>query len=366
MLMKKALFIDRDGTIIKEPPRTKQVDSLEKLEFMPGAISALRRLRLGLPFEFVMVTNQDGLGTSSFPEKDFWPAQKKMLSVLKGEGVEFDDILIDRSLPRDNAPTRKPGLGLLGKYLSGNYDLTGSYVIGDRATDVELAANLGALAIGLSKIRRKGTVLCTDDWRTVADHLLSRPRQASVRRVTGETAVTVDLSIDGRGRARARTGIGFFDHMLEQLGPHGGFDLSVRTRGDLRVDEHHTVEDTALALGKAFREALGDKRGIARYGFTVPMDESLAEVALDLGGRPGFAWKAVFKREKVGGLPAELFPHFFKSFSDAAGCTLHIRASGANEHHKIEAVFKAFARALGRAARRDKGAGGIPSSKGAL
>lgn len=364
--MKKALFIDRDGTIIKEPPLTEQVDSLEKLEFVPGAISALRRLRLGLPFEFVMVTNQDGLGTSSFPEEDFWPAHNKMLSILKGEGVEFDDVLIDRSFPRDKAPTRKPGLGLLGKYLSGGYDLSGSYVIGDRAVDVELAANLGAGAVCLSKERRKGAALCTADWHAAADYLLSRHRRASVRRVTGETSITAEISLDGRGRAGARTGIGFFDHMLEQLGPHGGFDLSVRARGDLRVDEHHTVEDTALALGTAFREALGDKRGIARYGFTVPMDESLAEVALDLGGRPGFVWKAVFKREKVGGMPAELFPHFFKSFSDAAGCTLHIRASGGNEHHKIEAIFKAFARALGRAARRDSAIGVIPSSKGAL
>jgi imidazoleglycerol-phosphate dehydratase/histidinol-phosphatase len=376
-VLKKVLFIDRDGTIIKEPPTDYQVDSLEKLEFYPGAITSLARIAKNLNFELVMVTNQDGLGTDSFPEDTFWPAQDKMLETLKGEKLEFEKVHIDRSFPEDNTPTRKPGTAMLTEYMEGAYDMQGSFVIGDRITDVELAKNLGCKGIFMkseedaqSDLNPKGLkdycALCSEDWDEIANFLFVRERTATVERSTSETKIRIDLNLDGTGKCDIHTGLSFFDHMLEQIGRHAGCDLNIRVDGDLHVDEHHTIEDTALALGEAFKKALGDKRGIERYGFSLPMDDCMAHVALDFGGRPWLVWKTKFKREKIGDLPTEMFMHFFKSFSDAAAANLYIKAKGTNEHHKIEAIFKGLARALKAAIRKDYLNDQLPSTKGSL
>ena len=364
--MKKALFIDRDGTIIKEPA-DEQIDSLEKLDFLPGTISALRQLALDGNFELVMVTNQDGLGTSSFPEPTFWPAHNKMLAILKGEGIVFDAIHIDRHFPHDNAPTRKPGTGMLMGYMDGSYDLANSYVIGDRPTDVELAKNLGAQGIFIGTEPLEQAALTTTSWHDIYRFLKLQARTATVRRTTKETNINIALTLDGQGQCQINTGLGFFDHMLEQLGKHSGANLHIEVKGDLHIDEHHTIEDTALALGEAYLKVLGNKKGISRYGFVLPMDEALAQVAIDFSGRPWLVWQAEFKREKVGDMPTEMFMHFFKSFSDAARCNLNIQVSGDNEHHKIEAIFKGLARAIKMAVRRDlQDLDILPTTKGAL
>lgn len=375
--MKRALFIDRDGTLVIEPPVDYQLDSLEKLEFYPKVFRNLYFIRKQLDFEFVMVTNQDGLGTASFPEETFWPAHDKMLKTLEGEGIRFDDILIDRSFPEDNSPNRKPRTGMMGKYLSGEYDLADSYVIGDRLTDMQLAVNLGAKGIWLraedDEARQLLTanpaispVLVTDDWDRVTEYLFAGERRAVVQRTTRETDIYVEVNLDGRGATEIATGLGFFDHMLDQIGKHSGIDLTVKVKGDLEVDEHHTIEDTAIALGEALLKALGDKRGIERYGYCLPMDDCLCSVALDFGGRPWLVWDAEFHREKVGDMPTEMFLHFFKSLSDAARMNLNIKAEGANEHHKIEGIFKALARSIKMAIRRDIYKYELPSTKGML
>ena len=374
--MKRALFVDRDGTIIVEPPVDFQVDSLEKLEFVPGVISALKSIA-ELDFELVMATNQDGLGTASFPEDTFHPAHNKMLKTLVGEGVVFDDQLIDRSFPEDNAPTRKPRTGMFGKYLSGEYDLANSYVVGDRLTDVELAWNLGAKAIllqpkGAGEQMLQGKeyaaccVLVSDNWWDVAELLRRTERRAEVVRSTRETDIRITLDLDGVGESKIDTGLKFFDHMLDQIPHHSGVSLEVSCKGDLEVDEHHTMEDVAIALGEAIRTALGSKRGIDRYGFVLPMDECQAKVLLDFGGRADFVWSVPFTRERVGDVPTEMFKHFFKSMCVAMQCNLHIEAKGENNHHLIEGVFKAFARALKMAIRRDVFSYELPSSKGVL
>ena len=374
--MRRALFVDRDGTIIVEPPVDYQVDSLQKLEFVPGAISALRSIA-ELDFELVMVTNQDGLGTASFPEDTFHPAHNKMLKTLAGEGVVFDDQLIDRSFPEDNAPTRKPRTGMFGKYLSGEYDLVNSYVVGDRLTDVELAWNLGAKAIllqpqevGEQMLQGKEYAACcvlvSDNWWDVAELLRRTERRAEVVRSTRETDIRIALDLDGVGESKIDTGLKFFDHMLDQIPHHSGVSLEISCKGDLEVDEHHTMEDVAIALGEAIRTALGSKRGIDRYGFVLPMDECQAMVLLDFGGRADFVWGVPFTRERVGDVPTEMFKHFFKSLCVAMQCNLHIEAKGENNHHLIEGVFKAFARALKMAIRRDVFSYELPSSKGVL
>ena len=374
---KKVLFIDRDGTLVIEPPVDYQLDSLEKLEFYPKVFRNLGFVRSKLDFEFVMVTNQDGLGTSSFPEETFWPAHNLMLKTLAGEGIAFDDILIDRSFPEDNAPTRKPRTGMLGKYLAGEYDLANSYVIGDRLTDMELAANLGAKGIWLRPSNEEADrllvgnpslspVLITDDWDKITEYLFAGERRAVVQRTTKETDIYVEVNLDGNGKTAVSTGLGFFDHMLDQIGKHSGMDLVIRVKGDLDVDEHHTIEDTAIALGEALLKALGDKRGIERYGYSLPMDDCLCSVALDFGGRPWLVWDAEFHREMVGDMPTEMFLHFFKSLSDAARMNLNIRAEGTNEHHKIEGIFKALARSVKMAIRRDIYKYELPSTKGLL
>lgn len=363
--MKRVLFIDRDGTLILEPPVDFQVDSLEKLEFYPGVFSALSKIAIELDFELVMVTNQDGLGTASFPEATFWPAQNKMLRTLENEGIIFSDILIDKSFPEENLPTRKPGTGLLAKYIHGNYDLVNSYVIGDRATDVQLAKNLGSKAIYMGTDETTSAELVTQKWNEIYSYLKTVPRIGVVKRKTSETDIEIELNLDGSGKSKIETGIGFFDHMLEQISKHGNLDLFVKVKGDLHIDEHHTVEDVALALGTAFNKALGSKRGIERYGFLLPMDECLAQVAIDFGGRPGLVWDTEFKREKVGEMPTEMFKHFFKSFGDNAKCNLNIKAEGENEHHKIEAIFKAFAKAIKMAVSKTNNFS-IPSTKGSL
>ncbi len=375
--LKKALFIDRDGTIIVEPASDLQVDSLEKLEFLPGAISALKALRT-LDFEFVMATNQDGLGTESFPEDTFWPAHNKMLRTLEGEGVVFDDQLIDRSFESENKPTRKPGTAMFGKYTDGSYDLAESYVIGDRITDVKLAKNLGAKAILIAgedsdaarQVVAEGLqdvcVLVSDNWQKVAEYIRGEERTASIERNTKETKIKVFIDLDGRAESAISTGLNFLDHMLWQIVHHAGVSLQVRAKGDLEVDEHHTMEDVAIVLGEAVLKALGSKRGIERYGFALPMDESSAMVLLDFGGRIDFEWDVQFRREMIGDVPTEMFRHFFKSFAEAAKCNLHVSAKGENEHHKIEGIFKAFARALRAAIRRDVFSYELPSSKGVL
>lgn len=375
--MKRALFIDRDGTLVIEPPVDYQLDSLEKLVFYPKVFRNLYFIRKQLDFEFVMVTNQDGLDTDSFPEDTFWPAHDKMLKTLEGEGIRFDDILIDRSFPEENSPNRKPRTGMLGRYLSGEYDLANSYVIGDRLTDMQLAANLGAKGIWLRpddvearQLLTENTaispILITDDWDRITEYLFAGERRATIRRTTKETDIFVEVNLDGHGRTEISTGLGFFDHMLDQIGKHSGIDLTVRVKGDLEVDEHHTIEDTAIALGEALLKALGDKRGIERYGYCLPMDDCLCSVALDFGGRPWLVWDAAFHREKVGDMPTEMFLHFFKSLSDAARMNLNIKAEGTNEHHKIEGIFKALARSIKMAIRRDIYRYELPSTKGAL
>ncbi|QRR03599.1 bifunctional histidinol-phosphatase/imidazoleglycerol-phosphate dehydratase HisB [Dyadobacter sandarakinus] len=374
--MKKVLFIDRDGTIIVEPPTDFQVDSLEKLEFLPKAISALRKIAEETDYELVMVTNQDGLGTGSFLEDTFWPAHEKMLKTLEGENVRFKAIYIDRSFPEDNLPTRKPGVGMLSDYFSDQYDLAGSYVIGDRMTDVQLAVNLGAKAVlfreqltenDISQELSSAVSLISTDWDQIYEFLKMPARKASVVRNTKETQISVALNLDGTGHSDIHTGLGFFDHMLDQLARHSGADLSIQVAGDLHIDEHHTIEDTALALGEAYRQALGDKRGISRYGFLLPMDEALAQVAIDFSGRPWLIWEAEFRREKIGEMPTEMFYHFFKSFSDTSLSNLNIKVEGQNEHHKIESIFKAFAKAIKMAVKRDvKALDFMPSTKGVL
>ena len=355
--MKQALFIDRDGTILVEPD-DEQIDSFDKFHFVQGVIRNLYFIRTKLDFEFVMVSNQDGLGTSSYPEADFWPTHNLMLNILRSEGIEFDDILIDRSFPEDNLPTRKPGTGMLGKYMTGEYDLANSYVIGDRQTDRQLAENLGCKALILGDN--------VQSWDEITEILFAGERTASVRRTTKETDIDIRLNLDGTGKCDISTGFGFFDHMLEQIGKHGSIDLYIHVNGDLNVDEHHTIEDTGIALGECISKALGDKRGMERYGYTLPMDDCLCQVALDFGGRAWLVWDAEFKRERVGDMPTEMFIHFFKSLSDAARMNLNIKAEGDNEHHKIEGIFKAFARSIKMAVKRDIYKFQLPSSKGLL
>lgn len=362
---KKVLFIDRDGTLIVEPVTDFQVDSLEKLEFIPGVFQWLARIVSELDYELVMVTNQDGLGTKSFPEDTFWPAHHKMMQAFENEGIIFAEVFIDRTFSEDNAPTRKPGTGLLTKYIHGPYDLENSFVIGDRTTDIELAKNLGSKGILIRNEPIPDAALTTLSWADIYQFLKSRPRQAVVRRTTKETDISVELNLDGSGKSDIDTGLGFFDHMLEQITKHGQMDLSVKVKGDLEIDEHHTIEDVALTLGEAFIKALGSKKGIERYGFLLPMDDCLAQVAIDFGGRPWLVWEPVFKREKIGEMPTEMFKHFFKSFSDAAKCNLNIKAEGDNEHHKIESIFKAFAKAIKMAVRQTDNYS-IPSTKGSL
>ncbi len=374
--MKRALFIDRDGTLIVEPPVDFQVDSLEKLEFIPKVFRNLYRISTNLDYELVMVSNQDGMGTPAYPSETFYLVQQKMLKAFENEGITFNNILIDSSLPHENAPTRKPRTGMLGSYMDGSYDLESCFVIGDRLTDVQLAQNLGCKAIlfaqGTTEDNipeahlRKTCSLTTNDWDVIYSHVAAPLRTAVIDRNTRETKIHVSLNLDGTGKAQISTGLGFFDHMLDQIGRHSGCDLLIEVTGDLGVDEHHTMEDTAIALGEAFGKALGDKRGIERYGFVLPMDESLATVAIDFGGRPWLVWNAEFRREKIGDVPTEMFFHFFKSFSDAARCNLNIKVEGTNEHHKIEAVFKALARAIRMAVRRDENNSELPSTKGLL
>ena len=352
--MKKAIFIDRDGTLLREPS-DEQIDALEKVEFVPGAISGLKALT-GLGYELVMASNQDGLGTPAFPEETFWPAQNLLLRTLEGEGVVFDDILIDPSFPEDNSPNRKPGTGMFGKYLDGSYDLAASWVIGDRETDRRLAEKLGAKALLVGEL----------DWAQIAETIRSSERCAEVARKTAETDIYVRVDLDGKGPSGVDTGLKFFDHMLSQLPHHGGISLEIKCKGDLEVDEHHTMEDVGIALGDALRQALGDKRGTERYGFALPMDESRAIVLLDFGGRSELVWDVPFTREYVGDVPTEMFKHFFKSLSDAMKANLYVQARGENNHHLAEAVFKAFARSLKQAVRRDVFSYDLPSSKGLL
>ena len=371
---RKVLFIDRDGTIIIEPPVTFQVDSVEQIEFLPAVIRNLFFIRTKLDFEWALVTNQDGLGTDVYPQENFDVVQAKFLQILKGEGIEFDKIFVDTSFPEDNLPTRKPGTAMLTAYFADAYDLSGSFVIGDRTTDVELAKNLGCKAIFLSNdenvLADKGLTdycaLQTTSWDRITEFLFAGERKVTVKRTTKETDILVELNLDGNGKCSISTGLKFFDHMLEQIGKHSGCDLTIRVNGDLEVDEHHTIEDTALALGEAFAKALGDKRGIERYGFCLPMDDSLCSVALDFGGRPWLVYDAAFKREYVGDLPTEMILHFFKSLSDAARMNLNIKAEGDNEHHKIEGIFKALAKSIKMAVKRDIYQYELPSTKGVL
>lgn len=377
-MQKKILFIDRDGTLIVEPKDNFQVDRFDKLEFLPNVISALKKIKSETDFLLVMVTNQDGLGTKSFPEKTFWPTHNLMLHIFKNEGIVFDDIFIDKTFAKENAPTRKPNTGLLTKYLdTTKYDLQNSYVIGDRYTDIQLAKNINAkgILIGRSadttdddKLNQKALknviALKTNSWNEIYAFLSKPLRTATIQRNTNETQISVKLNLDGNGKSIIKTGLGFFDHMLEQLAKHSGCDLEIKVKGDLHIDEHHTIEDTAIAIGEAFLQALGNKKGIARYGFLLPMDDVLAQAAIDFSGRPWLVWKAKFKREKVGDMPTELFHHFWKSFSDAAKCNLNIKAEGENEHHKIEAIFKAVAKSIKMAVKKE--GNDLPSTKGML
>jgi imidazoleglycerol-phosphate dehydratase/histidinol-phosphatase len=377
--LKKILFIDRDGTMIKEPA-DEQIDSFEKLEFYPGALQYLPKIAAELDYELVMVTNQDGLGTSSFPENTFWPVHEFILKTFENEGVKFSSIFIDRTFPTENAPTRKPGTALLAQYFdTKNYDLKGSFTIGDRQNDILLAKNLGAKAIwlnnnsglGITEFQEKNElndiiVLETTDWEEIYEFLKLGERVFEHRRSTKETDIYIKINLDGKGEAKVSTGLHFFDHMLDQIARHGSIDLEITANGDLHIDEHHTIEDTGIALGEVFAAALGNKKGIERYGFCLPMDDCLAQVAIDFGGRNWIVWDAEFNREKIGEMPTEMFYHFFKSFSDAAKCNLNIKAEGQNEHHKIEAIFKAFAKAIKMAIKRDVNNMVLPSTKGML
>ncbi|GAA3740598.1 bifunctional histidinol-phosphatase/imidazoleglycerol-phosphate dehydratase HisB [Flavobacterium ginsengisoli] len=378
--MKKVLFIDRDGTIVLEP-ENYQLDSLDKLEFYPKAFQYLAKIANELDYELAMVTNQDGLGTDSFPEDTFWPTQNFILKAFENEGVVFDEIFVDRTFPEENAPTRKPRTGMLTKYLNNpEYDLTNSFVLGDRLTDVELAKNLGAKAIFMNDTDGAGSneisskreeldetiVLQSMDWKKIYEFLKLEARSASITRKTNETDIYINLNLDGTGKSKIDTGIAFFDHMLDQISRHGQMDLEILVKGDLEVDEHHTIEDTAIALGEVFAKALGNKLGIERYGFCLPMDDCLAQAAIDFGGRNWLIWETEFKREMVGKMPTEMFYHFFKSFTDGAKANLNIKAEGINEHHKIEAIFKAFAKAIKVAVKRDTEKMILPSTKGML
>lgn len=375
---RRALLIDRDGTIVVEPIVDEQVDSFEKLEFLPGVIGNLSFIARELDFELVMVSNQDGLGTDAFPTHTFEGPHNLILQTLKGEGVTFDDIIIDTTFEHEHQPTRKPGIALLGKYTGGDYDLAGSFVIGDRLTDIQLAKNLGARGILIAADAKKAKgelaaagltewcALIAPDWYRISDYLRGGERKAHVERNTAETRISINLDLDGSGESRISTGIGFFDHMLSQIARHGGIDLDISVEGDLYVDEHHTIEDTGIALGEALHQALGNKRGIDRYGFVLPMDDCQCTVALDFGGRSWLVWDAEFQREKIGEMPTEMFHHFFKSLSDGARMNLYISARGTNEHHKIEGIFKALARAIKQAIRRDVFAYNLPSTKGVL
>jgi len=376
--MKKVLFIDRDGTMTREPS-DYQVDSFEKLVFYPSIFQYLGKIARELDYELVMVTNQDGLGTDSFPEEAFWPYQNHLVKTFANEGIVFSEIFIDRTFPEEQAVTRKPGTGMLTAYLNNrNYDLSASYVIGDRLTDMELAKNLGAQGIFIDNNADLGAdevtdtnleqtiALTTKSWEEIYRMLLLEKRAVRLERNTEETKISIELNLDGSGKSKIDTGIAFFDHMLDQLARHGGVDLNIKTIGDLEVDEHHTIEDTAIALGETFAQALGDKKGIERYGFTLPMDDSLTQVALDFGGRSWLVWEAKFKREMVGQMPTEMFYHFFKSFADGAKANLNIKSEGTNEHHKIESIFKAFAKAIKMAIKRDADKMILPSTKGTL
>lgn len=362
--MKKVLFIDRDGTLVIEPPIDFQLDSFEKLEFYPQVFQYLAKIANELEYEIVMVTNQDGLGTASFPETTFWPVQEFILKSFENEGVEFSEVLIDRSFPHENLPTRKPGTGMLTHYIKGNYDLENSFVIGDRETDIELAKNLGAKSIFIGESNESAT-FSTKKWEEIYQFLTKTPRKAKVYRKTSETTISVELNLDGTGKSEISTGLNFLNHMLEQLSKHGNLDLTIVAEGDLEIDEHHTMEDIAISLGECFAKALGNKKGIERYGFLLPMDDCLAQVAIDFGGRPWLVWEAEFKREFVGDVPTEMIYHFFKSFSDAAKCNLNMKVEGNNEHHKIESLFKAFAKAIKMAVQKN-GDFSIPSTKGIL
>lgn len=376
---KKVLFIDRDGTIIREPA-DEQIDAFEKLDFYPKAFTYLGKIAKELDYELVMITNQDGLGTDIFPEDTFWPVHNFVLKTFENEGVVFDAVYIDRTFPKDNANTRKPGTGMLTSYFSEGYDLENSFVIGDRLTDVELAKNLGAKGIFINDETHLGTgeitvkreeldghiALETNDWEKIYEFLKLESRVAEITRKTNETDIRIKLNLDGTGKSDIQTGLAFFDHMLDQLARHGQMDLEIKVDGDLEVDEHHTIEDTAIALGEVFSKALGNKLGIERYGFALPMDDCLAQVAIDFGGRNWLVWEADFKREKIGEMPTEMFMHFFKSFTDGAKANLNIKAEGTNEHHKIEAIFKAFAKSIKMAVKRDVEKMVLPSTKGML
>jgi imidazoleglycerol-phosphate dehydratase/histidinol-phosphatase len=369
--MKKVLFIDRDGTIIREPDDF-QVDSFEKLEFVPGAITALAAIARELDYELVMVSNQDGLGTGSFPKESFFPVHDLIMRTLAGENIRFAEVHIDRSFDHENAPTRKPRTGMLTGYMSEGYDLANSFVIGDRTTDIELALNLGCKAIFLrnpnfdAPVGDVAVAKVANDWQEIYEFLKLPSRSVRHQRVTKETQIVIELDLDGSGKGEIATGISFFDHMLDQLAKHASLDLKIAANGDLEIDEHHTIEDVAITLGEAFSMALADKRGMSRYGFVLPMDDCLAQVAVDFGGRNWIVWDAEFKRERIGDMPTEMFFHFFKSFSDKAVCNLNVKAEGTNEHHKIEAIFKAFARAIKMSVKRDVGDRNLPSTKGSL
>ncbi|MCI4668435.1 MAG: bifunctional histidinol-phosphatase/imidazoleglycerol-phosphate dehydratase HisB [Bacteroidia bacterium] len=377
-MKKKVIFIDRDGTLILEPPIDYQVDSLEKLQLFPGVIRNLYQLQQSIDAEWVMITNQDGLGSENFPEDSFWQAHNRMMEIFEGEGIHFDEVFIDRTYKHENAPTRKPGTGLLGKYLQGDYDLENSWVIGDRPSDIQLAKNLGGKGILIGRSTdnqdddydiQDSLALATDNWDSIREFLAgySVGRRAHIHRNTNETQISVKINLDGAGKMNINTGIGFLDHMLDQLAKHSGIDLEIVVNGDLHIDEHHTIEDTALALGRAFKEALGDKRGIERYGFfNLAMDEALAQVALDFSGRPYFVFDGEFSRERVGDLPTEMVKHFFKSFTDSSATTLNISLKGENDHHQIEACFKGFAKAVRMAIAKQAGNNEIPSTKGVL
>jgi imidazoleglycerol-phosphate dehydratase/histidinol-phosphatase len=378
---KRILFVDRDGTIIKEAPPTYQIDSFEKLEFYPGMFTWLSRIAREFDYELVMPTNQDGLGTDSYPEKTFWPVQNFIMKQLENEGIIFKDVLIDKTFPEEHALSRKPALGMFTKYINNpDYDLANSFVIGDRITDVQLAKNLGCKAIWLNTDPNLGKaeisdplnalqsviVLETTGWKNIYEFLKLGNRLVIHERNTNETKISIELNLDGTGKTEVNTGLFFFNHMLDQLGRHSGADLKITVKGDLQIDEHHTIEDTAIALGEAFAKALGNKAGIGRYGFTLPMDDCLAQVAVDFGGRSWLVWDAEFRREKIGDMPTEMFYHFFKSLSDAAKCNLNIKVEGENEHHKIESIFKAFAKSIKMAVKRDIDNMQLPTTKGML